>query len=387
MISNNRFFKFFHIVLVPVILFVACSSNNDATDDNNAPESRSFKMGFTPWLYAATLDAQALTYNRLANYGDMVKHHLQGGIPWEEAFNNTEYSNHLEVNISGRLSNTASNLSVFLAIDSLNTARDGRALYWGDGENQPLPEVWVTRSWQSIEVITAYTNFATDMIQRFQPDYFEYGTEVSELILNDPAAYNDYLVFAEQVYTTLKSRFPSLKLVTSVALKSPSSLAMTQIAADYPALLPYTDVVGISTYPYVFYDHNDRGNPDNLPANWLSQIVSIIGDKPLAISETGWIGESLTIEEFQYAETSNPSFQNRFCEILMTEAETLNAEFVIWWTVADFDTLWNAELAQSPLAKIWKDIGLFDENQQARPALSTWQTWLNRNHSSESPSI
>lgn len=359
-----------------VTSLVSCSGDNTSIPDTSP--SRSFQMGFTPWLYAATLDAQALTYNRLANHGDIIKHHLQGGIPWDEALNEMAYPENLEATISGRLNNTAQTLNVFLAIDSLNTLRDGLALYWGDAENQALPEPWASRTWSSNEVIAAYTTFAIDMIERFEPEYFEYGTEVSELIVNNPAAYLDFLVFAEQVYTTIKARFPNLKLMTSVALKSPDSAEMQQITQDYPALLPFTDVIGISVYPYVFYNHSDRGNPDNLPANWLSQVANFSGGKPIAISETGWIGESLTIEDFQYAETSNPAFQNTFCETLLAQADELDAEFVIWWTIADFDTLWNNELQQSPLAKIWKDIGLYDENQQARPALTTWQTWFDR---------
>ena len=358
----------------------SCGGDNDSTENANQAATRSFKMGFTPWLYAANLDAQALTYNRLAAHGDLIKHHLQGGIPWEEALNEAAYPNNVEVNVAGRLANTADSLSVFLAIDSLNTLRDGLAPYWAEAENQDLPEPWASRTWSSSEVITAYTNFAMSMIERFQPDYFEYGTEVSELIVNDRDGFLDYLIFAQQVYTIIKARFPNLKLITSVALKSPGSPEMQQIAQDFPAILPYTDVVGISVYPYVFFNHADRGNPANLPETWLSQILSFTSGKPLAISETGWIGESLVIGDFQYSETSNPTFQNAFCETMLTNAEELGMEFVIWWTIADFDTLWNNELQQSPLAKIWKDIGFYDENQQERPALSTWQTWLQREH-------
>jgi len=53
-------------------------------------------------------------------------------------------------------------------------------------------------------------------------------------------------------------------------------------------------------------------------------------------------------------------------------SEGLNLEFVIWWTVTDYDELWNGLLAQDPTAKFWKDIGLCDENQQPRNALTLW---------------
>jgi len=35
------------------------------------------------------------------------------------------------------------------------------------------------------------------------------------------------------------------------------------------------------------------------------------------------------------------------------------------------------------VAKIWKDIGLYDENQNMRAALQTWDGWLNRQYDGE----
>ncbi len=366
-------------VFLSILVSYGCSSSSDSPDETpNEIETRSFYMGFTPWLYEASLDAQSVTYDRLAQHGDIIKHHLLGGVPWQEALDGSPYSSNLEDNIQGRLSNSAPSLKVFLAIDSLNTARDGLAPYWGQTDNLPLPTEWASRTWSSPEVITAYTNYASDMIDRFQPDYFEYGTEASELLLNDLAGFADFVVFAETVYSNLKAQYPNLILITSVAYKSPSSTAMQTINNQYTALMPYTDLLGVSTYPYVFFDHNDRGDPANLPNNWLNQVNTLRGNKPWAISETGWIGEGLSIPEFNYSESSDPTKQNAYLEALLNQSNALNAEFVIWWTVADFDTLWTDTLNQDPLAKIWKDIGLYDGMQNQRTGLSTWNQWLTR---------
>jgi len=215
------------------------------------------------------------------------------------------------------------------------------------------------------------------MINRFQPAYFEYGTEASELLLNDPAGFADFVVFASAVYTNLSSSFPNLKIMTSIALKSPGSAEMNNIVANYGPLMPYTDVLGISVYPYAFYNHTDRGNPAKLPQNWLSQASVIAGNKPMAISETGWIAENLVISNFQYSEQSDQAKQNAYAAKMLQEADNLNMVFVIWWCITDFDTLWNNELGQDPVAKIWKDIGLFDENQNPRSMVQTWDLWLN----------
>ncbi len=362
--------------------FIACggSSSDDTPPPPPPVEQRAFYMGFTPWLYEASLDAIDVTYSRISTHGDMIKHQIQGGIPWQESLDQTAYHENVEAEIQGRLDNTASGTQIFLAIDSLNTSRDGLSPNWGEIDNQPLPGEWANRSWSSPEVIEAYINFSVDMINRFQPTYFEYGTEASELILNNPIGYAEFVIFSQAVHSTLSTLYPNLKLMTSVAIKSPSSSEMQLIEAAYSELMPYTDVLGISVYPYVFFNHNDRGDPDNMPVDWLSQINNIAGAKPLAISETGWIAEDLEITEFQYAETSDETKQAAYSTQLLQAAEDMNMEFVIWWTISDFDTLWNNELAQDPVAKIWKDIGLYDENQSPRPALQVWDSWLQRNY-------
>jgi hypothetical protein len=360
--------------------FVGCGGSSDSDDEGPEPEilTRSFKMGFTPWLYEATTDAQTTTYDRLHQHGDIIKHHLMSGVPWQESLDQTAYHPNVEGEINSRLTNTTNSMAVFLAIDTLNTSRNGLSPYWGESVNMPLQGEWANRSWSSPEVITAYVNFSLDMIDRFQPDYFEYGTEVSELIINDPVAYAEFLIFSQAVYTAIKALYPELKLITSVAMKSPGSAQTALIEAAYPQILDYTDVVGISTYPYAFFEHNDMGDPANLPSNWLSQITEISGNKPLAISETGWIAEDLAIDEFQYSEQSDPAKQAAYMNALLEASESMQMEFVIWWTVADFDTLWSDTLEEDPVAKIWKDIGLYDQQQATRISLNSWTNWLNR---------
>lgn len=372
---------FFAIIF---FLFVGCGGgSSDPTPTPPPPppaETRSFYMGFTPWLYEASLDAVSVTYSRISTHGDMIKHHIQGGIPWQESLELTDYHENVETEIDDRLTNTAAGTEIFLAIDSLNSARDGLSPNWGESDNQPLPGEWANRSWSSPEVIQAYINFSVDMINRFQPTHFEYGTEVSELILNNPAGYIEFIIFAEAVHTTISALFPDLKLMTSVALKTPDSAEMQLIEASYGQLMPFTDVLGISVYPYVLFDHANRGDPANMPSNWLTQINNIAGNTPTAISETGWIAEDLEISEFQYSENSDETKQAAYATEMLQAADDMNMEFVIWWTVADFDTLWANELAQDPVAKIWKDIGLYDENQNMRSALQSWDNWLQKDY-------
>ncbi len=357
-------------------LVQACGGSSGTTPPPPPSETRPFELGFTPWPYDATTTAVNFVYSEVALRGDFIAHHLDAGIPWEEALNQTAYSAELEAEISARLANTPANMRTYLALSPLNGTRDGLAEYWAAAPNQPLPSPWAARALDDPNVITAYTNFAADLIQRFSPDYFNLGIEVSELAVNDVDAYENLVDFTAAVSSALKAQFPNVQLMASVALKSPNSPEAATIRAELPRLIQHVDIVGISVYPYVFFDHADRGDPANLPADWLSQIEALAGGKPIAIAETGWAAETLTIPAFGVDIASDSAKQDAYLNTLFTAARSLDAEFIVWYALVDYDALWNGVLQQDPVAHIWRDTGLYDENLNPRPALDTWMAQL-----------
>ena len=354
----------------------ACGSSSGTAPPPATVETRSFELGFTPWPYDATAIAVNFVYSEVALRGDFIAHHLDAGIPWDEALNGLAYSAELESELTARLSGTPADMRTYLALSPLNGMRDGLADYWGTSPNEALPAPWNLREFDDPDVITAYTNFATDLIQRFSPQYFNLGIEVSELAINDIAAYDRLVTFTAAVAGALKSRFPDVQLMISVALKSPTSVDAATIRAELPRIIQHVDVVGVSVYPYIFFDHAERGDPANLPANWLSQISALAGGKPVAIAETGWAAEDLTIPAFGVDIASDAAKQDAYLDALFTAADSLDAEFIVWFSLVDFDALWNGVLQQDPVAHIWRDTGLYDESLNPRPALDTWMNQL-----------
>ena len=347
----------------------------EETDDAGepVPAQRSFYMGFTPWPYAATVEAMDTTYRGIQENGDLIAHHLMEGVPWEAALNGEPLSSQIQSDVEGRLARTDVGKRIYLAADALNLERNGLALSWEESGSVQLSTPWDTRRFNDDAVIDAYAAYATALIEQFTPDYFCYASEASELILNDIDVYNDFIVFAEAVYSRLKTAYPELPFMISVALKSPGSTEARAIEAELPRLLDFVDIVGVSVYPYAFYTHEDRGNSDNLPSNWLSQIASFSGGKPTAITETGWIAEDLTIAAYNFDIESTEVYQAEYVLRLLESAQSLSMVFVVWFTYADFDTLWTDTLAQDPLAAIWRDTGLLDGDLEPRAGLVVWQ--------------
>lgn len=367
----------FKVTLFLGILLLSSCGGSSST--GTAPvDTRSFYMGFTPWPYDATSNAVNITYQKIQQDGDIVHHQIMQGIPWEEAFNSTPYPSGVENDLTLRLNQTVAGKTVLLSVDSLNSGRTALANDWADSGEVARVAPWDTRDFDSPEVITAYTNFALDLIARFDPAYFNYGTEASELILNDIGEYNKFITFAQQVSANIKAQYPNLKLMISVALKSPASAEMNLIKANIASILPYIDVLGVSVYPYIFYNHADKGNPDNLPADWLTQVSALAAGKPIAITETGWIAENLVISNFGVNVSSNETYQQKYVTRLLEESDQLSVEFVIWWSLIDFQALWEGALLQDDLAAIWRDTGLYDEQVQERSGLSVWKQYLGK---------
>lgn len=360
-------------IFVSILLLTACGGGS-----SDSVATRSFYMGFTPWPYDATVNAVDTTYQKIELDGDMIHHQIMQGIPWDEAFNETAYPASVEGELSLRLGKAVAGQTVLLSIDSLNSSRTALANNWGSGGEEPRTTPWDVRDFDSPEVITAYTNFALDLIGRFNPTYFNYGTEASELILSDINQYNKFVDFAQQVSANIKAQYPNLKLMTSVALKSPGSTEMNLIKDNLASVLPYVDVLGVSVYPYIFYNHANKGNPDNLPTDWLTQVEALASGKPIAITETGWIAEDLVIDAFAVNIPSNETYQREYVVRLLEESNQLSVEFVVWWSLIDFQALWEGALSEDDLAAIWRDIGLYDELVQERSGLTDWKQYLGR---------
>jgi len=372
------------LLLSACLLVSACSGGDSSAPviipplKSDPVESRSFYMGFTPWPYDATLNAVNITYQNIQQDGDIVHHQIMQGIPWDAASNNTPYPTAVEDDLSMRLNQTVSGKVVLLSVDSLDSVRRALANNWGNNGEEARVAPWDVRDFDSSEVIAAYTNFALNLIDRFKPTYFNFGTEASELILNDLTKYSKFVIFAKQVSANIKAVYPDLKLIISVALKSPGSPEMALIKANISDVLPYIDILGVSVYPYIFYNHANKGNPDALPQDWLTQVTLLAPGKPIAITETGWIAEDLVIDFFSVNVPGNEVFQQNYVTRLLDESNQLSVEFVIWWSLIDFQALWEGALASDNTAAIWRDIGLYDEAVQPRKGLAEWQQYLSR---------
>jgi len=356
----------------------ASAANGSSGPHANEPDSRPFFMGFTPFHFSWVEERISETYDMIYAHSDMLAYHFDEGVPWPEALGNTAYHANVEKELKYRKSQIPVGGRVYVATTPINFERKGLADYWEEKEQLKRPGEWQDRKLDDPEVIQAYINYCERLIDTFDPAYFVYGVEVNLLAANDPEAYRRFQTLAAAVYPALKKKYPDLPIALSFYLHAPDRMQETR--EQVKPLLPYTDLYAVSTYPYMAYEAD--GFPvDKIPENWLRQTREIAPGKPFAIAENGYIAEDMKV--FGKKMPGSADAQKRYTQRMLREAHELNAQFVVWFVIADYDDLWGVlkwVVMFNPLMRAWKDTGLYDGDLEPRPALQVWDDWLAKPH-------
>jgi predicted GH43/DUF377 family glycosyl hydrolase len=340
----------------------------------SAPEQRSFDMGFVPWPYDFTYEAVKDTYAFIDEHADLIAHHFDDGVPWPEALYNKPYHESVFAELETHIKGSAPEKKVYVAINPISpfsSNRNAIADYWAETNNMELPSEWECKSFDDPDVINAYTNHVLFMIGYFNPDYLAYGIEVNMLAKSNPDAYEKFIVLIENVYTSVKKVHPDLPLFLSIEIETFVSDKDDQIKA-IKKLLPFTDYIALSTYPYML-----TPNPDDMPIDWFTQLIDMAPEKPFAIAETAFIAEELVFSVEDKIRGSN-DWQAKYMEFLLRQANKHNAEFIVWFIPRDYDKAWEKmkKMGASKVLGAWKDAGLLDETGKERGAFKIWKKWL-----------
>lgn len=338
-------------------------------------------MGFSPWPWDATQEAVDWTWAAVRAEGDMVSQHIEEGVPWPQAASgvNAIYPATFQAKLATHRSQAAGRRSL-VQINALGIGRDALAPLRSEAVNQPLPAPWATAALDSAAVKSAYANYALRMTAELQPEVLLTGIEVNLLIEKNPALWPAFVALQCHVYAAVKAAHPDLPVGVSLfalALLPEWSqeydLAQQQRAlAD---LAPCVDLVAWSVYPYM-----SSLLADSLPADFFSRFVgrlpAALQGKPMGISESGYPAQVWSLQGLTWNAT--PAKQREAVDLMLSEAQRLQLRFVIWFTVRDYDQLWDGVLGRDDLSLIWRDTGLFDETGSARTALALWRDWRAR---------
>jgi hypothetical protein len=357
------------ILLGLSLLLPACGGNGG---DPSPTETRSFAMGFTPFPYARSVQAVQDVWAAIERDADLVVFHYDDGVPWQEAYDQTPYPTDYQNELTSASAAAPAGHRRYLAITPISFMRDGLAPNRTGSGSVPLAAPWSTYAFNDPPVVTAFTRHCERLISVFHPDLMAFGVEVNLLAYFAPAKWAGFVSLAQSVYASLKAAHPSLPIFMSLQADAYWAFPVDQGAA-IAQVLPSTDYVALSAYPY-----SQTADPANVRPDFFSGLAALAPQKPFAIAETGWPAEDVTAPYPQFI-PETPARQKAYVEFLLGECRKLDAVFINWFLVRDYDDFWTSELqflSNASLTRVWKDIGLYDGAGNGRPALDSWRAVL-----------
>ena len=344
---------------------LACGGGGDSG------EARAYLLGFSPWLYDATVEAQDWTWTKLNAEGDVVSNHLEEGVPWQAMLDGQDFSGSYLAELQYRKNRLAPGKKCLVQINPLNTARNGLAPNRGATPNEPLAAPWNSYALNSTPVKTAFLNYARKMVEFLQPDYLLVGVEVNLLIRNNPGMWSAYIELQSHVYAGLKALYPDLPVAVSVFCvpffpEFSGGDSLPAQLAGLADLTPHVDFIAFSVHPFM-----SALLAESFPDDYFDRLFAHTS-KPVAISESSYpaqVWSSLTPLTWN----GSPEKQDAFLAKMLEASQKRNARFVIWFAIRDYDALWNSVLGQSQEALVWRDTGLYDEAGADRLAIVRWR--------------
>ena len=386
--------------LLLLSLLGLCACGGGGNDPSATPATtRSFAMGFTPFPNNYSSDPTTAAtildnvYAKLGNDADLVAHHFDNGIPWNDAEADTfPYNDHIMSDWQARRDNTPAGDKIYVAITPINSSRTGLANLRDTADDMPLTPPFSGYAFNDSHVKTAYLNYCKQVITYFNPDYLAIGIEANLLRKNTNATtWAQYVELNHYVYTELKAQYPNLPIFVSVspveAIKdytgaTPEFADYFDPAAAYAAsqlsaindVLADSDDYAISLYPYMTVYYNSA-----IPTDMLDKLFAL-SNKPIVIAETGMLAKDLTINAGtvnQLTFTGSDSAQNDYMSLLLQKAEDYHVQFVTWFIQQDYDQLC-AALGCTDFENLWRNTGVYDSSGTPRTSYTTWTQWRAR---------
>ncbi|MFA3782443.1 hypothetical protein ABRY23_05190 [Melioribacteraceae bacterium 4301-Me] len=372
-IQHTTLKLFFILSIIAQILLNSCNLRDVVTPPTG--NTRSYYLGFTPFPYDVTAGSLDTVYLKIKNDADIISHHFDDGIPWQESLYGENYSTYIINDWQTRKAKTPPGAKIIVSVTPINFNRNGLALYKSSSSNQPLAYPWNTYTFNNIQVENAYLNYCRRIIRFFNPDYLVIGIEVNLLINSDPTLnlWNSYLQLHQYVYSKLKSEYPSLPIMVSLSgmdlLQDYSSnYQLQQIGLDQ--IMQYSDYFAISLYPFL-----SSLSTNEMPSNLFDLLFSL-ENKPICITETGYPAQTTSLYNGSIVLNGTQQKQNDYFNKLFSAADKYNLIFIINFVIQDYDKLWKALGSPEDISKAWRDTGLYDENGNARLAYETWNNKL-----------
>lgn len=203
-----------------------------------------------------------------------------------------------------------------------------------------------------------YKNKAIEFAEKYKPKYLGLGIEVNIMYEKSPDDFEDFVIFYDEVYDTVKEVSPNTKVFTVFQLEKMKGLTfwsdgtLNSSKAQWFLLDRFdSDLAVFSTYPGLVYK-----DPSEIPADYYTEIT-LHTDKPIAFTEMGW-HSAASPQGWESSEEEQAEFITTFFNL----TKDLNKEIIIWSFMYDPDTI-----------EPFNSMGLRNSDGTAK---SAWNVWI-----------
>jgi hypothetical protein len=216
-----------------------------------------------------------------------------------------------------------------------------------------------------------FRNAAVTLASEFDLDYLAVGAEVNRV--RDEccdSAFDDFVDLYAEIYDAVKDVSPNTKVFTIFQLdymRGAARLSGLDLEPAWDILELFEgrlDVVGLTVYPFLEYS-----TVGEIPLDYFDEIARHI-DRPLVITESGWLSEPLEIGGTVFVEGSHQE-QVDFLLALIAGVEPLNVEIMMYSFLYEY----------GEGIDMFQHIALRENTGPERPGYSYWRALAELPHS------
>lgn len=220
-----------------------------------------------------------------------------------------------------------------------------------------------TNNWSNATAKSLFLQMLINAADSLQSTYLFIGNEISMYWVLDSTDYLNWVNFYHEAYDSVKVHSPDTKVGTVFNYEHLAGVGVftgwnTPHWGSLDALdTSKIEILGLTVYPFFSYK-----TANEVPLNYLDPIINRIGNKAIAITETGWPADS-----FIGSWTSSPAQQVDYVNKLANIIEGHNVEVVNWLFLN-----YLMDTAGIDPNKIFCSVAMRDSLGNDRPALSVW---------------
>jgi len=342
------------LALILLVAVVGCGSNNQESntpDDNSTPTQVSVIKGFGISPQGFPLD-----YSQIGAFYTEVSSMTDGGVMWNGLWKESG---------AGTIPQAAASL---MQASSTYDFTPVVVFGWRSGTTLFLDVPSdATNNWSNAAARTLFQGMLVSYAATYEPPYLFLGNENDAYYQQNASDYANWISFYNSAYDAIKLASPDTMVgpVFNFEHMAGAGVLNGWTTAHWGALeshdLSKVDIVGVTVYPFLNYASSSA-----VPGSYLDPLISRIGSKPIAVTETGWPAENLggLNPPWETSAQAQVTYLSRLDAML----EGKDVKMVNWLHLyAMKDT------GGSPIEwKLFSSVSLRDGSGNKRPAYDAW---------------